>query len=164
MLPQKSFGNPNWCEMAQTRRNMSRLFVLAGVFFATLSQSGCAKSPSELLIGRWYSGEMTIRFREDSAVIWNSPEGLALGRYEFEGNGKRLKDTERVPNLFVDVIRNDERQKFQFEVSFLGQDRIRMELIPIGKEISGVEAARGQVLRRANDNTLGGGPAKVASR
>ncbi len=150
--------------MAKTRRNITQICVITGVLFATLSQSGCAKSPSELLIGRWYSGQMTIRFREDNAVIWNSPQGLALGHFEFRGKAKRAKARELVPNLFVDVIRNDERQKFQFELHFMGQDRIRMELVPYGNASSESSTPRGLVLRRANDNTLGGGPAKVASR
>ncbi len=127
-------------------------------------QQGCSKSPSEKLIGRWYSGEMTIRFREDSGVIWNSPRGLALGRYEFSGKTRNIKREEEQPNLFIDVVRNDERQQFQFEISFLGEDRLRVQLIPFNKEVTGSDAARGMVLRRANDNTLGGAPIKVAKR
>ena len=127
-------------------------------------QQGCSKSPSEKLIGRWYSGEMTIRFREDSGVIWNSPRGLALGRYEFTGKTKNVRNDEKDPNLFIDVVRNDERQQFQFEVSFLGEDRLRVQLIPFGEEVSGADRAQGMVLRRANDNTLGGGTVQVAKK
>lgn len=130
----------------------------------SLLQQGCQKSPSEKLIGRWYSGEMTIRFREDSGVIWNSPRGLALGRYEFTGKVRKISKGKIDPNLFIDVVRNDERQQFRFEIVFLGADRLRIQLIPFGKELTGTNAAQGMVLRRAHDNTLGGEMVKVARK
>ena len=131
-----------------------------------VGQSGCAKSADELLIGRWYSRDMTIRFREDSAVIWNSPSGLALGRYEFSGKKRGVGSDKLSPNLFVDVIRNDQRRQYQFEITFLGNDRLQFEMIPTNYDPNSPEPASrsGYVLKRANDNTLGGAPAQVAQR
>lgn len=150
--------------MTKRRKINSTFLIVFGMCLVTLMQQGCSKSPSEKLIGRWYSGEMTIRFREDSGVIWNSPRGLALGRYDFSGKIRKIRSEKVDPNLFVDVVRNNERRQFQFEVSFLGADRLRIQLIPIGKEVTGSDAARGMVLRRANDNTLGGAVVKVAQK
>ncbi len=150
--------------MTKRRKIASTFLIVLGMCFVSLMQQGCAKSPSEKLIGRWYSGDMTIRFREDSGVIWNSPRGLALGRYEFSGKTRDIKNDKKDPNLFIDVVRNDTRQQFQFEISFLGTDRLRIQLIPIGREVTGTDAAQGMVLRRANDNTLGGAVVKVAKK
>lgn len=150
--------------MAQFSPATIRTGIFAALLLAVVSQSGCAKSPSELLIGRWYSGDMTIRFREDSAVIWNSPRGLAKGRFEFSGKVRRVKTDDRVPNLFVDVIRHDEREKLRFEVSFLGKDRLRLDLIPVSAQSSATLLSQGIVLKRANDTTLGGAPTRIAQR
>jgi hypothetical protein len=150
--------------MTKRRKITSTFLVVFGMCLVALMQQGCSKSPSEKLIGRWYSGDMTIRFREDSGVIWNSPRGLALGKYEFSGKTRNVRYEKEDPNLFIDVVRNDERQQFQFEISFLGPDRLRIQLIPIGKEVTGSDAARGMVLRRANDNALGGAIVKVAQK
>lgn len=146
-------------EMAKVRITGLGMFLLSIVFF-----SGCSRSPSELLVGRWYSGDMTIRFREDSAVIWNSPQGLAKGRFEFTGKTSRVHTDEKSPNLFLDVIRNDERRQFRFQIGFIGQDRLRMDLIPMDPNSIAPGASTYVVLRRANDNTLGGAPTQVAQR
>ena len=129
------------------------------VLLALSLTSGCAKSPDELLIGRWYSSEMTIRFRPDSGVIWNSKAGLALGRYEFDSHVLSKASTEPAPNLLLDVIRRNERAKFRFEAKLLGKDRLQLKYVPILAvgEVSDSSAIRAIVLRRANDNQLGGG-------
>lgn len=145
--------------------------ILRSITFATLLtlpliHSGCAKSADELLIGRWYSGDMTIRFREDSAVIWNSPNGLALGRYEFTGKRKHIRSDELQPNLFLDVVRNDERRQFRFEITFIADDRIQLELVPANLPSSDAPVQRsGFVLKRAvEDGTLGGAVQRVAQK
>lgn len=127
--------------------------------------SGCSKSPSQKLIGRWYSGTMTIRFREDHAVIWNSTRGLALGRYEFSGSVRNAKNETPVPNLYIDVIRGNEREQMQFEVAFLGEERMRLELIPISADGTPGTRTEAIILRRAEeDGTLGGVRRTVAQR
>lgn len=144
-------------------KKLAGIALFCGFVMTFCTQSGCAKSPGELIIGRWYSGEMTIRFREDNAVIWNSPQGLALGRFDFSGSVHKLQSKDKVPNLLVDVIRNDERQQFHFDISFLGHDRLRMQLIRPGISSDEEQIGQSLVLRRANDNTLGGGTVQVAS-
>ncbi|MBT5018070.1 hypothetical protein OAF98_00330 [Planctomicrobium sp.] len=148
--------------MIQFRKIRVQTIIFSGLLFAFLSQSGCAKSPSDLLIGRWFADEMTIRFREDSAVIWNSRRGLAKGRYEFSGKTRRIRTEKPEPNLFLDIIVNDEREQVRFEATFIGQDRLRIDWVSTGNSRS--RTSNGLVMKRANDSTLGGNPVQVAQR
>lgn len=150
--------------MFQSKKIRLRTTLFSGMVLGLIFQGGCAKAPSDLLVGRWYSGEMTIRFREDSAVIWNSTRGLAKGRYEFTGKIRRIRTEEAKPNLYLDIIRNDEREQMQMEISFIGQDRLRLEIIPFGEAPPSDGIPTGIVMKRANDSLLGGKPVQVAQR
>lgn len=136
---------------------ITRMIGCLFLFALSLSQ-GCAKSPDELLIGRWYSSDMTIRFRPDSGVIWNSRAGLAVGRYEFSSGHLVSHNTQPTPNLLLDVIRKEERSKFQFEAKLLGADRLQLKFVPILSpgETADPAATQAIVLRRSNDDQLGG--------
>ena len=141
--------------MTSSTVSVPKRLVLGSVLAISLLFGGCAKSPDELLIGRWYSESMTIRFRTDSGVVWNSRNGLAIGRYEFSSDIQALGKMEATPNLMLDVIRRDERSKFEFEAKLLGKDRLQLKLLSTNDD--DVTSTQSMVLRRANDQQLGGG-------
>lgn len=148
--------------MIQFRMIRIRTILFCGLLGATLVQSGCAKSPSDLLIGRWFSDEMTIRFREDNSVIWNSRRGLAKGRYEFSGKTRGIQNEELKPNLFMDIIVNDEREQMRFEVTFIGQDRLKVDWV--ANDSTERQYSQSLLMKRAKDDLLGGGKVQVARR
>lgn len=97
--------------------------ILWGLICAT---SGCSTTPQSELHGRWFNSEMSIRFRTDGTVIFNSTQGLATGRYFFDGEQRPEASEEPVPNLTMDLQRNGEVFRVLYELEFLGSRRLRI--------------------------------------
>ncbi|MEW4490031.1 hypothetical protein AB1L42_18250 [Thalassoglobus sp. JC818] len=153
--------------MSQLSMSDRRTPVRSGAGFAltfivALSLCGCAKSPEELLIGRWYSGEMTIRFRSDRSVVWNSSAGMAIGRYQFAGETRLSGTSSGTPNLVLDVVRRGESGRYQFQATLLGKDRLQLKTVSQSEGSSSGQSRTAMVLRRASDDKLGGGVAQAA--
>ena len=60
---------------------MSKQLLAVLVCGLMWSATGCSTTPQDKLHGRWYNSKMSIRFRTDGTVIFNSMDGLATGRY-----------------------------------------------------------------------------------
>lgn len=91
------------------------------------SLSSCSASPQEHLQGRWYNEELSLRFRPDGSLIYNSTAtGLTTGRYFFTGEMRGEAYDEPTPNLTMDLVRGSKVVRSQLEVQFLGSDRLRI--------------------------------------
>jgi len=88
--------------------------------------SGCQLTREQQLIGRWYNSEMSIRFRPDGGVIYNSPAGKAIGVYYFTGTARPIATTHTQENLVLDVVRNGQRLRMGFEAELISADRLRL--------------------------------------
>lgn len=133
---------------------------------AVVSVSGCSMSPEQQLIGRWYNSGQSIRFRDDGGLVWNSKQGLAIGRYYFTGELRSTTANQGVQNLTIDVVRNERRFQLPLEVRFLGHDRLELrgQRLQAGNSSDAI-SFQTVLLKRANrqDDTATGGNL-VASR
>jgi len=103
-----------------------------------LPASSCTQSPQEKLLGRWYASNMSLRFREDGSVVYNSPVGLAMGRYFFDPTPKPISSRGQYQNLLLDVVRHNEHVQIPFELEMLSQSRIRLvEIQPVAENREG---------------------------
>ncbi|MCA8997312.1 MAG: hypothetical protein KDA80_10000 [Planctomycetaceae bacterium] len=93
---------------------------------ALLSLSACQQTPEQKLLGRWYNGGMSIRFREDRGVVFNTPVGLGVGRYEFDPSVPPPTADTVTPNTRLDLVRNNQRIQLEFYVEFPSQDRMKI--------------------------------------
>jgi hypothetical protein len=113
--------------------HMKRLLLTIGtglVLGLLLTASpGCMQSPRDKLIGRWYNSRMSIRFREDGSVLFNSAAGRADGVYYFDERRRSVNANSPSPNLTLDVIRNNQRIVLQYEIEIMSHDRLRLSLI-----------------------------------
>ncbi len=89
--------------------------------------SSCLTTPQEKLHGRWFNSDMSIRFRTDGTVIFNSTQGLATGRYFFNGEVRPESSEQPLPNLTMDLERNGEVLRVNYELQFLGSERLRIQ-------------------------------------
>ncbi|TWT51581.1 hypothetical protein KOR42_34690 [Thalassoglobus neptunius] len=149
---------------SNSERQSLIVWMSRSVFAVTLALTlcGCAKSSEELLIGRWYSGEMTIRFRPDRSVAWNSSAGMAIGRYQFLGENRQAQNSAGSPNLVLDVIRKGESGRYQFQATLLGKNRLQLKTVDRNSDSLNGISRTAMVLRRASDDKLGGGVANVS--
>jgi hypothetical protein len=93
--------------------------------------SSCSSSPQEQLQGRWYNEALSMRFRPDGSLIYNSNEtGLTTGRYFFNGDLRPASADEPVPNLTLDLVRGSRVVRSQLEVQFVGSERLRLRTVP----------------------------------
>jgi len=135
-----------------------RLLIVLPLLFV---MAGCMQSPEQKLIGRWYHAKMTFRFREDGAVVWNSTNGLGVGRYTFSGEVPSAANTSEVlPNLYVEVLRDSEIVKRHYELSFLGNDRVQLRAV---SEDTSSANPNTVIMRRANDEIFSGKPIASAT-
>lgn len=115
-----------------------------------LGVSGCSRTPQEALVGRWYNSEMSMRFQPNGAVVWNTPQGLAQGRYSFVGNVPRWATDNTSARVRLEVVRNNETVNSELDLQFVGADRLRIKPTETTRSRS---AARTQaVLRRAESD------------
>jgi hypothetical protein len=116
--------------------------------------AGCHRSPQELLIGRWYNGEMSLRFNQDGTALYNSSRGKAPGRYQFEPSLVAAGAQSGTPNLIVEVVHPGGRERYQFEAVFLAHDRLRLhDLTPRPASRPSESVPQFALLRRAGENT-----------
>lgn len=108
--------------------NSRFLIIGAGMLLVLMSVAspGCMQSPGQKLIGRWYNSGMSVRFRENGTVLYNSPSGRAEGVYYFNERGRNLSSNQPSPNLTLDVVRNGERIRMDFELEIISRDRVRL--------------------------------------
>lgn len=131
-------------------KNPSRWFtVLCLLLIATLS--GCSKTPQEALIGRWYNGDMSLRFRQNGTVVWNTQQGLAQGRYLFVGKVPRWASESTTVQIRLEVERNGETIQPTLNLQFVGEDRMRV--IPSAQAQTQAVNRLQAVLRRAPPET-----------
>lgn len=89
--------------------------------------SSCSATPQEHLQGRWYNETLSLRFRPDGSLIYNSTAtGLTTGRYFFNGEMRPEADDQPVANLTLDLVRDNKVVRSQLEVQFLGSERLRV--------------------------------------
>ena len=123
--------------------------VLCALLIA--SASGCTQTPQEAVVGRWYNGEMSLRLQPNGAVVWNTQQGLAQGRYVFVGPVPRWATDNTSARIRLDVIRNNEQIHPELDVQFVGADRLRIKPAEVTRSRA---AARTQVvLRRAESDS-----------
>ncbi len=92
--------------------------------------SSCSATPQEHLQGRWYNEALSMRFRPDGSLIYNSTEtGLTTGRYTFSGEMRPEAGDEPVANLTVDLVRGNKVVRSQLEAQFVGSERLRLRSI-----------------------------------
>lgn len=107
----------------------------------------CVESSQEKLIGRWFNTSNSIRFTVEGHVRWNSSRGTAQGNYLYDGSKRRTSSNVPVNNLSLDLVRNGQSLQPEFELQFIGNDRLRLTLV------SGpTESRRPLVLTRAGEN------------
>ncbi len=131
-------------------RKSSRWFVvLCALLIATVS--GCNKTPQEAVIGRWYNGDMSLRFRPNGTVVWNSPQGLAQGRYVFVGSVPRWATENTTIRVRLDVLRKGQAIQPMFDLQLVGSDRMRVH--PAAQAQTRATNRLQAVLRRAQSES-----------
>lgn len=127
-----------------------------------VSSSSCMQGPREKLVGRWYTSDTSIRFRSDGTVVYNSPRGLAVGRYFFDETPRDITSTAPHPNLILELVRKDQQLRLDFEVEILSQDRIRLTEIRPATARQGSLVASFKVLKRATEAEGAASPSLAA--
>ena len=144
-MPVYSPGN------AESRRVVLLRFAMLG---AAALLSGCTATPQERLHGRWFSESISVRFRPDGTLIYNSAStGMTTGRYYFDGEFRPNAATEPVNNLTMDLVIDGRMQRWPLEVQFLGDERLRLNPVRAarqGRPSDGIRAV--VVLSRAHDD------------
>lgn len=119
--------------------------------------SSCSTTPQSRLHGRWFNEQMSIRFRTDGTVIFNSTAGLATGRYFFDGEVRPEASTRPVTNLTMDLERNGAVFRETYELEFLGVNRLRIQPVDAMQPGQSSDAiAPLVVLKRADDEPING--------
>ena len=143
---------PEIREFLRTRRVGLALLALLGC--GTLSS--CSTTPVSRLHGRWFNSDVSVRFRTDGTVIYNSREGLATGRYFFDGEVRPASSEQPVPNLTMDLQRNGRVFRVHFEVQFLGDNRLRIKPAVTEGELSEEDIRPVVILTRAENEDVNG--------
>jgi len=137
-----------WKPARMITRN-SRILLTAVV---VLAMSSCMQTPEEKLLGRWYNDSLSIRFRKDGSVLYNSPSGRAIGRYYFDPRAKNPAKTDPVPNLVLDVVRKERHLRLSFEVEQISEDRVRLTYFPSLEEARSGTRLPSSILLRADES------------
>ncbi len=130
----------------------SRLFLL---FLALASSSflGCGLARPSKLLGRWYNGDVSIRFRENGSVLYNSQNtGLVEGIYRYDSSALPIASTKPVKNLTLWLPQPGTTLVLDFELRYLGDQRIQIR--PIFEKSDAPQdpaalAALGVILKKA---------------
>ncbi len=137
--------------LVSTARRAARMTAVSLMFLAAAALSGCTQTPQEAVVGRWYNGEMSLRFQRNGAVVWNTQQGIAQGRYVFVGPIPRWATDNTAARVRLDVIRNNEQIHPELELQFVGNNRLRIK--PTEATRSRAAARTQVVLRRAESET-----------
>ncbi len=128
------------------RRVLAPLFCLLAVTCCS-----CMETPQERLIGRWFNSQNSIRFKDDGTLVWNARRRQAYGKYWYTGEARPSTTNQAQPNLTIQLVTSDGDNVVQYEMEYLGGDRMRLQ--PVNREN---ETIRGLfVLKKAGpDDTL----------
>ena len=127
------------------RKSSLWIAMLCALLIATVS--GCSRTPQEAVLGRWYNGDMSLRFRTNGTVVWNTEQGMAQGRYSFVGTVPRWASESTTVRVRLDVVRNGQAIQPTLDLQFIGSDRMRV--IPgVQANLQATRRLQG-VLRRA---------------
>ena len=124
-----------------------RQFSIIIVAALAVSLCSCVETSQEKLIGRWFNSTNSIRFTAEGGVRWNSRRGIAQGNYLYDGSKRRTSSSVPVHNLSLDLIRNGQSLQPEFELQFVGNDRVRLTLVS-----GSTDSRRPLVLTRASDD------------
>lgn len=138
-----------WFSLTLTRKFSRSFAVLCAVLIATVS--GCSQTPQEAVIGRWYNGEMSLRFRANGTVVWNTKRGLAQGRYAFVGTVPRWATEGTIVRVRLDVVRDGQTIQPTLDLQLVGTDR--MQVTPGVQAQTQATNRRQAVLRRDQSKT-----------
>ena len=108
----------------QLRRVRHWSAVLSLLLVVTVS--GCSQTPQEAVLGRWYNGDMSLRFRPNGTVVWNTRQGMAQGKYSFVGDVPRWASDSTTVRVRLDLTRNGQAIQPTLDLQFVGADRIRV--------------------------------------
>lgn len=108
----------------QLRRVRHWSAVLSLLLVVTVS--GCSQTPQEAVLGRWYNGDMSLRFRPNGTVVWNTRQGMAQGKYSFVGDVPRWASDSTTVRVRLDVTRDGQLIQPTLDLQFVGADRIRV--------------------------------------
>jgi len=133
-----------------TSSRRSPRFLL--VLLLLVCSSSCMQGPREKLLGRWYTSDTSIRFRDDGTVVFNTPQGLAIGRYHFDETPKDATSKALQPNLILELVRSNRQLRLDFELEILSRDRIRMTEVLPPSTTRRSAISRFKVLKRAVDD------------
>ncbi len=106
------------------RKSPSWLAVLCALLITTVC--GCSQTPQEAVLGRWYNGDMSLRFRPNGTVVWNTRQGMAQGKYSFVGDVPRWASESTTVRIRLDVTRNGQAIQPTLDLQFVGSDRMRV--------------------------------------
>ena len=124
-----------------------RQFSIIAIAALAVSLCSCVETSQEKLIGRWFNSSNSIRFTAEGHVRWNSRRGVAQGNYFYDGSKRRTSSNVPVHNLSLDLVRNGQILQPEFELEFVGNDRVRLTRL---SEATGTR--RPLVLTRASDS------------
>jgi hypothetical protein len=132
-------------------RDTSPRWTLIPALVLCIVQCSCSATPREQLQGRWYNEALSMRFRPDGSLIYNSTEtGLTTGRYYFSGEMRPEAYDEPVANLTVDLVRGNKVVRSQLEAQFVGSERLRLQ--PVSEQRSPANDVGLVVLKRAESD------------
>ena len=143
-----------------SRRRAIGLAALSALFVTGIC--GCDKTPQEAVLGRWYNGDMSLRLRKNGTVVWNTPQGLAEGRYAFVGQVPRWATENSKVQLQLDVTRNGKTVQPTLEMTFVGSDRVRV--VPVTQVVASATNRPQALLRRATSEADGNDQTPATSR
>ncbi len=109
---------------------LSRWIVLVFAL-GSCSLPGCGLDRQSKLMGRWYNGDVSIRFRENGSVLYNSlGTGLVEGIYRYDNSALPISSVKPVKNLTVWLPQLGKTLVLDFELRYLGESRIQLRPIP----------------------------------
>ena len=107
----------------------SRLIILL-LAIASSSLLGCGLARQSKLLGRWYNGDVSIRFRENGSLLYNSlGTGLVEGIYRYDHTTLPISSIKPVKNLTVWLPQPGKTLVLDFELRHLGDQRIQLRPI-----------------------------------
>lgn len=133
------------------RRSSHGLAIVCLLLISTVS--GCSKTPQEAVVGRWYNGDMSLRFRPNGTVVWNTEQGMAQGRYTLVGNVPRWATESATVSVRLDVVRNGQALQPILDLQFVGADRLRVNPTASPQTQTRRPGRMQTVLRRAASET-----------
>lgn len=133
--------------------NCQKIFSVLFLGLLCVSVSGCGKEAG--LMGRWYNKDLSIRFRSNGTVLYNSRStGLVEGQYQYEPTLAQYASTNSQKNLTIWLPQPANTLVLDFELRELGNDRIQLKPIRETQNSQSLSNTPvGMVLKRAEDQS-----------